>query len=113
MTPTVAITPARFRQVLGHLPTGVVVVTAIDDEGPTGLAVGTFTSVSLDPPLVGFLPAASSTSFPRIRAAGSFCANVLAAGQQARSGDRRPVPMPDTVSGFSSASAATTGVVMR
>lgn len=72
----------RFRHVLGHLPTGVVVITAVDADGPAGMAVGTFTSVSLDPPLVGFLPALSSTTFPRIRAAGSFCANVLAADQE-------------------------------
>jgi 3-hydroxy-9,10-secoandrosta-1,3,5(10)-triene-9,17-dione monooxygenase reductase component len=77
------IQPRHFRRVLGHLPTGVVVVTAVDGSGPVGMAVGTFTSVSLDPPLVGFLPSASSTSFPRIRDAGSFCANVLAAHQEA------------------------------
>lgn len=74
--------PEHFRRVLGHLPTGVVVVTATDGAEPVGMAVGTFTSVSLAPPLVAFLPAANSTSFPRIRAAGSFCANVLAADQE-------------------------------
>lgn len=74
---------ARFRQVLGHFPTGVVVVTAIQEDGvPAGMAVGSFTSVSLDPPLVAFLPDKSSTSFPKIRAAGSFCINVLAGDQE-------------------------------
>lgn len=73
----------RFRHVLGHFPTGVVVATAIDDAGdPAGMAVGSFTSVSLDPPLIAFLPAKSSSSFPRIRAAGSFCINVLADYQE-------------------------------
>ncbi|BCF86378.1 monooxygenase (plasmid) [Rhodococcus qingshengii] len=57
-------------------------ITAVEDGGPVGLVVGTFTSVSLDPPLVGFLPAATSTSFPRVQAAGSFCANVLTFEQQ-------------------------------
>lgn len=71
----------RLRSVLGHYPTGVVLVTGPGDP-PAGMVVGTFTSVSLDPPLVGFLPAKTSTSWPRIRAAGRFCANVLAAGQQ-------------------------------
>lgn len=48
----------RFRDVLGHFPTGVTVITAIDAAGqPAGFAVGSFTSVSLDPPLVAFLPA--------------------------------------------------------
>jgi 3-hydroxy-9,10-secoandrosta-1,3,5(10)-triene-9,17-dione monooxygenase reductase component len=58
----------RFRQVLGSYPTGVTVVTAIAEDGsPAGMAVGSFTSVSLDPPLVAFLPDKSSTSFPKIR----------------------------------------------
>lgn len=74
--------PQHFRYVLGRVPTSVVVVTAVDAAGPVGMAVSTFTSVSLDPPLVGFLAAASSTSFPRIRAAGCFCTNVLSASQQ-------------------------------
>ncbi|HEY2100013.1 MAG TPA: flavin reductase family protein, partial [Pseudonocardia sp.] len=68
----------RFRQVLGSYPTGVTVITAIAEDGsPAGMAVGSFTSVSLDPPLVAFLPDRSSTSFPKIRTARSFCVNVL------------------------------------
>ena len=61
---------ARFRQVLGHFPTGVTVVTAGTEEGPVGLCVGSFTSVSLHPPLVAFCAGYSSTSYPRIEAAG-------------------------------------------
>lgn len=88
--------PAEFRRVMSTYPTGVTVVTAVDTSGsPVGMAVGTFLSVSLDPPLVGFLPARSSTTFPRIRSAGSFCVNVLAEGQEelcrrfsARGGDK-------------------------
>lgn len=77
------IDPDRFRTVLGHLPTGVVVVTGLDPEGePAGLAAGTFTSVSLDPPLVAFVTARTSTSYPRIRASGAFCINVLGAHQE-------------------------------
>lgn len=78
------IDPAIFRQVLGSYPTGVSVITACDGEGsPAGMVVGTFTSVSLDPPLVGFLPDKKSTSWPLIEAAGRFCVNVLASDQQA------------------------------
>jgi flavin reductase (DIM6/NTAB) family NADH-FMN oxidoreductase RutF len=73
---------AKFRQVLGHFPTGVTVVTAAPDTGPVGMAVGSFCSVSLDPPLVGFFPARTSSSFPGIEAAGSFCVNILAADQE-------------------------------
>lgn len=73
----------KFREVLGHLPTGVVVVTAISQVGtPVGMAVGSFTSVSLDPPLVAFFPAMSSTSFPAIQNVGSFCVNILSARQE-------------------------------
>lgn len=75
---------ARFRQVLGHYPTGVVVVTAVDPDGvAAGMAVGSFTSVSLDPPLVAFFPDKTSTSWPRIQAAGRFCANILGSDQEA------------------------------
>ena len=81
--PTRTVEAAHFRRVLGHFPTGVAVITAIDAACcPVGMAVGSFTSVSLDPPLVGFLPDRSSTSFPRIRTAASFCVNVLAANQR-------------------------------
>ena len=83
MSSSTGVSPRRFRTVLGHYPTGVVVVTAIDSDGdPAGMAVGSFTSVSLDPPLVAFLPDRSSTSFPRIRTAAGFCVNVLAADQE-------------------------------
>jgi flavin reductase (DIM6/NTAB) family NADH-FMN oxidoreductase RutF len=73
---------ARFRQVLGHFPTGVTVVTAGTEAGPVGLCVGSFTSVSLHPPLVAFCAGFSSTSYPRIEAAGHFCVNILAEDQE-------------------------------
>lgn len=71
----------RFRQVLGRYPTGVTVVTAPSASGPVGLTVGSFTSVSLDPPLVGWLPQKTSTTWPAVEAAGAFCVNILAADQ--------------------------------
>ncbi|MDX3246939.1 flavin reductase family protein [Streptomyces sp. ME18-1-4] len=76
---------ALFRSVLGHYPTGVVLVTAPQGDAggpPPAMIVGTFTSVSLDPPLVGFLPSLTSSSWPLIRAAGRFCVSVLAADQR-------------------------------
>jgi 3-hydroxy-9,10-secoandrosta-1,3,5(10)-triene-9,17-dione monooxygenase reductase component len=78
-----AIDPGHFRQVLGHFPTGVTVITATDPDGQdVGLAVGSFFSISLDPPLVGFCPAKTSSSYPRIEAAGHFVVNILGEDQQ-------------------------------
>jgi 3-hydroxy-9,10-secoandrosta-1,3,5(10)-triene-9,17-dione monooxygenase reductase component len=74
---------AQYRQTLGHFPTGVTVITAADQAGPVGLAVGSFTSLSLDPPLVLFCPGNTSSSWPRIRAAGVFCVNILGDDQLA------------------------------
>jgi flavin reductase (DIM6/NTAB) family NADH-FMN oxidoreductase RutF len=79
---TGGIDAAHFRTVLGHFPTGVTVITAMGDDGPTGLAVGSFFSVSLDPPLVGFCPNKASSSWPSIRSKGVFCVNILAEDQE-------------------------------
>lgn len=73
---------AHFRQVLGHFCTGVVVVTALDDGAPVGFTAQSLTSVSLDPPLVSVCPARTSTTWPRIRAAGAFCVSILADDQE-------------------------------
>jgi 3-hydroxy-9,10-secoandrosta-1,3,5(10)-triene-9,17-dione monooxygenase reductase component len=45
------------------------------------MIVGTFSSVSLDPPLIGFFPDKRSSTWPQIKRAGRFCVNVLAADQ--------------------------------
>lgn len=72
-----------FRQVLGQFPTGVCVITAVQPDGrPAGMAVGSFTSVSLDPPLVAFLPDRKSSSWPKIQSAGRFCVNILGSEQE-------------------------------
>ncbi|UDY24582.1 flavin reductase family protein [Nocardioides sp. Kera G14] len=76
-------TSAEFRETLGHYPTGVAVVTGIASDGtPAGMVVGSFTSVSLDPPLVAFLPTKDSGSWARLSTAERFCVNVLAADQE-------------------------------
>jgi flavin reductase (DIM6/NTAB) family NADH-FMN oxidoreductase RutF/DNA-binding IclR family transcriptional regulator len=70
--------------VLGQYPTGVCVVTARHPDGSwAGFVVGSFTSVSLDPPLVAFFPDKGSTSWPKIQASGRFCVNILSADQEA------------------------------
>ncbi|MBH0112619.1 flavin reductase family protein [Novosphingobium sp. YJ-S2-02] len=82
MTISTTIDPAEFRKVLGSYPTGVCVITALDGEKPAGMVVGSFTSVSLDPPLVGFFPDKSSSSWPLIEAHGHFAVNVMGSDQQ-------------------------------
>lgn len=83
MSAAISFDSATFRRVLGHYPTGVCVVTAVEADGaPVGMVVGSFTSVSLEPPLVAFFPAKMSSSWPRIQAVGKFCVNVLASDQQ-------------------------------
>ena len=75
--------PAWFRQVMSQFPTGVCVVTATDPQaGPVGMTVGSFVSVSLDPPLVGFLPVRHSSTWQAIERVGSFCVNMLSADQE-------------------------------
>jgi len=71
----------EFRHVLGHYPTGVCAVTAMADNMPVGMIIGSFTSASLDPPLIAFFPDKRSTSWPKIEATGRFCVNILAAHQ--------------------------------
>ncbi|MEV5913544.1 flavin reductase family protein [Streptomyces chartreusis] len=75
----------EFRRVLGSFATGVVVVTAPagaeTPHAPAGFACQSFSSLSLDPPLVAFMVGRTSTTWPRIARAGVFCVNVLSAGQ--------------------------------
>lgn len=76
------IDPATFRHVLGSYPTGVCAVTATSVSGsPTGMIVGSFSSVSLDPPLIGFFPGKTSRSWAAIAQAGRFCVSVLGSDQ--------------------------------
>ncbi|MFA7761575.1 flavin reductase family protein [Streptomyces virginiae] len=78
------VSPAEFRAVLGNFASGVTVITAPpgeDEEGPAGFACQSFASLSLDPPLVTFMVARTSTTWPRIARAGVFCVNILGAEQ--------------------------------
>ncbi|MEV6169291.1 flavin reductase family protein [Streptomyces sp. NPDC051954] len=72
----------EFRRVLGKFATGVTVITApAVDDSPAGFACQSFSSLSLDPPLVAFMVGRTSTTWPRIARAGVFCVNVLSAHQ--------------------------------
>lgn len=70
--------PARLREAFGIFPTGVVAVAAEVDGVPIGLAASSFTSVSLDPPLISFSVASTSKTWPQLRRAAHIGVTVLA-----------------------------------
>ncbi len=73
---------AKYRQVLGHFPTGVTVITGMADDKPVGMAIGSFASLSLEPPQVLFCVGNNSSSWPKIKEHGAFCVNILADDQE-------------------------------
>ncbi|MEV5879516.1 flavin reductase family protein [Streptomyces sp. NPDC052101] len=80
---TAQIDDAAMKEVLSSFCTGVAVITATQPDGrPAGMAVQSFSSVSLNPPLICFCPAQTSSTWPKIRAAGRFAVNILSADQQ-------------------------------
>lgn len=74
---------AKLKQVAGHFATGVTVITATGDEGPTGFTAQSFHCLSLDPPLVTFFPGKDVASWPGIETAGSFGVSILGEDQEA------------------------------
>lgn len=71
----------KFRDVLGRYCSGVTVITSMSGGEPVGMTCQSFSSVSLDPPLVMFIPAKTSRAWPVMQRAGHFCVNFLAADQ--------------------------------
>lgn len=76
------IEPRHYRDVLGRFATGVTIVAATTPDGPVGLAVSAFASVSLDPPLVLFCVTRASRSWTSIEQAGVFGVSVLRDDQE-------------------------------
>lgn len=76
-----ASTVKHYRNALGAFTTGVTVVTARTPDGPIGMTVNSFTSVSLDPPLVLWSPAKSSSRHGAFTAADHFAIHVLSVEQ--------------------------------
>lgn len=74
--------PALLRKAFGIFPSGVVAVAAAVDDTPVGLAASSFTSVSLDPPLVSVSIANTSKTWPDLRRAGHVGVTVLADHQE-------------------------------
>lgn len=78
------IDPVSFRKALSAYPTGVCVIAAKGQDGRKhAMVVGSFTSISLEPPLVGFYPNKSSSSWAQMAGIGGFTVNVLGADQLA------------------------------
>lgn len=71
-----------YREFFGQLPTGVTAIVAASADGPVGLVVGTFSSVSIEPPLVSFMVTRGLRSWAAVREAGRFTANILASDQR-------------------------------
>ncbi|MFP3461137.1 flavin reductase family protein [Arthrobacter globiformis] len=110
MTELSDLSPRRIRNVLGHFATGLTVITAATENGPAGFTCQSFASLSLEPALVTFSPARTSSTWPLLRAAGRFTVNILPADHQhlaaqfARSGadkfagvDHSPSPLGNPV----------------
>ncbi|GLW06257.1 monooxygenase [Microtetraspora sp. NBRC 13810] len=76
-----AVDAEGFRRVMSAHAAGVVVVTARPENVPVGLTATSFSSVSLNPPLVSFYVDQNSTTWPWLRKADSFAVNVLAGDQ--------------------------------
>ena len=76
------IAPRAFRDTLGRFPTGVTVITTVDDNGKwQGVTIGSFTSVSLSPPLVLFCLDNSALCYRAFTSCRIFTVNVLAEDQ--------------------------------
>lgn len=76
---TPALDQRSFRDTLGRYPTGVVLICAMSEVGPVGMAVNSFTSVSLDPPLISFCPMLTSATWAALRDIKSFAVSILGA----------------------------------
>ena len=78
-----AVSPRVLRDIFALFPTGVVIVTAVGEDGVhLGATLSSFNSVSLDAPLVLFSMARSARSFEAWRAARTFAVNILCEDQQ-------------------------------
>lgn len=110
MTELSDLSPRRIRNVLGHFATGLTVITGATENGPAGFTCQSFASLSLEPALVTFSPARTSSTWPLLRRAGRFTINILPADHQhlaaqfARSGadkfagvDHSPSPLGNPV----------------
>ena len=104
MTVSSDLAPRRLRDIFGTFASGLTVITSSTPDGPAGFTCQSFASLSLEPALVTFSPARTSTTWPVLRQAGSFTVNILPAehrhlaGQFARSGTEKFAGVSHTAS---------------
>jgi flavin reductase (DIM6/NTAB) family NADH-FMN oxidoreductase RutF len=72
-----AVEPEIFKAVMGQWPSGVTVVTTRDADGPAGMTASSFSSVSLNPPLISICVARHLAMHARLKRAGVFAVNIL------------------------------------
>jgi len=82
MSETVAVDPAQFRRALGHFATGIAVITVQHGEKMHGMTANTFTSVSLEPPLVLFCVGKQARMSGLVTQARGFAVNILSVDQE-------------------------------
>ena len=81
-------TEKKFREALGHFPTGVAIITLEEEGGGTlGMTVNSFTSLSLEPPLILWCLAKSSVNCDLFKEAGFFGVNILEENQKVLSAE--------------------------
>lgn len=78
---TTAFDARAFRSALGCFPTGVAIITTVHEGVPVGLTCNSFSSVSLEPPLVLWSLRRESKSLAAFQSAGGFAINILAEDQ--------------------------------
>jgi 3-hydroxy-9,10-secoandrosta-1,3,5(10)-triene-9,17-dione monooxygenase reductase component len=75
------VSPEEFRSALSAFATGVTVVTAVGQQGPSGATANAVTSLSLEPPMMLACLDRGTRTLTSVRARGRFGVNALAAGQ--------------------------------
>ena len=94
-----SVDPEMFKAVMGQWPSGVTVVTTTDADGLAGMTASSFSSVSLDPPLVSVCVARHLATHDRLEQAGVFAVNILAK-DQVEEGLRFAGMLPDVADRF-------------
>lgn len=104
--------PTELRRVFAAFPSGVVAVCAAVDGRPVGMAVSTFSPVSLDPPLISLCIRRTSTTWPRLRRARALGVSILSADHE-RAGRQLAATTGDRFAGLATATAPSGAIHVR